>query len=136
MKKIITILALVAFAVTPRIYAQSTAQSSIPVFEKSADEEVALNVRRGTGEVKLYLQIKDISQFDHIIVERSAESPSYFGKCRYISCTDVVIKDGYILETDRYPFSAAKDVYYRIKTVTKDGIERAYPAVLLPAVRQ
>ena len=133
MKKIIVILALTATIACPRLYAQGS-ENSKPVFIKSADEEVSLNVRRGTGEVKLYLQVKDITQFDHIVIERSAESPDYFGKCRYISCSDVVVKDGYILETDKYPYSASKDVYYRIKTVTKDGVERAYPAVLLPAV--
>ncbi len=101
---------------------------------KSVDEEVAMDVQRGTGEVKLHILIKDISQYDHIVIERSAESPSYFGKCKYISCSDAKTNNGYMLQVDKYPYSAAKDVYYRIKTVTKDGIERAYPAVLLAAV--
>lgn len=103
---------------------------------KSADEEVALDVQRGTGDVKLSLQVKDITQYNHIIIERSAESPNYFGKCKYISCSSVKVKDGKIMESDNYPYSATKDVYYRIKTVTNDGVERAYPAVLLAAVSQ
>ena len=101
---------------------------------KSADEEVALDVQRGTGEVKLHILVKDMGQYDHIIIERSAETPNYFGKCRYILCADAKSENGYMLQIDRYPYSANKDVYYRIKTVTKDGIERAYPAVLLASI--
>lgn len=103
---------------------------------KSVDEEVGLEVFRGTGEVKLLIQVKDISQYHHIVVERSAETPNYFGKCKYISSEGVKLTDGKISEADRYPYSAAKNVYYRIKTVTNDGVERAYPAVLLPAITQ
>mgnify|MGYP001556799556 CR=1 FL=1 len=103
---------------------------------KSADDEVALDVQRGTGDVKLSLQVKDITQYNHIVIERSAENLNYFGKCKYILCSSVKMKDGKIVESDNYPYSATKDVYYRIKTVTNDGVERAYPAVLLAAVSQ
>lgn len=102
----------------------------------SVDEEVAMGVERGTGEVKLQLLVKDLAQYDHIIIERSAETPNYFGKCKYISCADVKSVDGKMQQLDKYPYSATKDVYYRIKTVTKDGVERAYPAVLLSAITQ
>src|SRR5258708_3268052 len=94
----------------------------------SVDDEVSLEVQRGTGEVKLLLQIKDINQYHHIMVERSAETPNYFGKCKYISPENLKLIDGKISEADRYPYSATKNVYYRVKTVTNDGIERAYPA--------
>lgn len=103
---------------------------------KSSDDEVSLDVKRGTGDVKLVLQIKDITKYHHIVVERSAESPNYFGKCKYISCASAKITDGKLLEADKYPYSATKDVYYRIKTVSNDGVERAYPAVLLAAASQ
>ena len=103
---------------------------------KSPDEEVALDIQRGTGEVKLHIIVRDISQFDHVVVERSAESPNYFGNCKYISGANAKSKTVDIIETDRYPYAAAKDVYYRIKTVTKDGIERAYPALMLTAVNK
>jgi hypothetical protein len=103
---------------------------------KSVDEEVGLEVHRGNGDVKLTVQVKDIKQYHHIVVERSAESPNYFGKCKYISCATASLADGKLMESDRYPYAATKDVYYRIKTVTNDGIERAYPPVLLAAVSQ
>ncbi|MFN8287159.1 MAG: hypothetical protein U0V74_10420 [Chitinophagales bacterium] len=99
----------------------------------SADEEVGLSVERSKTEVLLNLTVKDITQYDHIIVERSADNPNYFGQCKYITCADEKTIDGKINKVDRFPFPATKDVFYRIKTVTKDGIVRAYPAVLLAA---
>jgi hypothetical protein len=35
------------------------------------------------------------------------------------------------MKTDKYPLPASMDAYYRIKTVTKDGITRTYPSVAL-----
>lgn len=102
----------------------------------STDEEVSMSVSRSSGEVKLSILVKDLSQYDHILIERSADNPNYFGKCKYISCADAKTENGKIVQSDKYPYSATKDVFYRIKTVTKDGIERAYPAVLLAAITQ
>ena len=102
---------------------------------KSTDEDVVLEVERGKGEVVLHLLVKNMGQYDHILVERSAENQNYFGQCKYISCADEKTVNDQLTKQDKYPFSAAKDVYYRIKTVTKDGISRVYPAVLLAAVQ-
>ena len=134
MKKIFVVLTVLLITVSLLTMKAQNAPSNNGV--KSSDDEVALDVQRGSGDVKLALQIKDITQYHHIIIERSAESPNYFGKCKYISCASVKVTDGKIMEADRYPYSANKDVYYRIKTVTNDGIERAYPAVLLAAASQ
>ena len=101
---------------------------------KSVDDEVSLEIHRGSGDVKLIMEIKDLKQYHHIIVERSAETPEYFGKCKYIDVASLKTTDGKLSEADKYPYSATKNVYYRIKTITNDGIERAYPAVLLPAI--
>ena len=117
------------------VFANGPAENNNYSFN-SVDDEVAMGVERGTGEVKLKLFVKDVAQYDHILIERSAETPNYFGRCKYISCSDVKSTDGNILQFDKYPYSATKDVYYRIKTVTKDGVERAYPAVLLSAITQ
>lgn len=100
----------------------------------SPDEEVALEIKRVGAEVKLHVFVKDISQYDHVLIERSAESPNYFGRCKYFSATNTQSKLIDVIETDKYPYAASKDVYYRIKTITKDGIERAYPSLLLTAV--
>ena len=102
---------------------------------KSVDEAVALEVHRGSGDVKLLIDVKDVKQYDHIIIERSAENPNYFGKCKYIDVADLKLVNGKISEADKYPYAATKNVYYRIKTVTNDGVERAYPAVLLEALK-
>lgn len=103
---------------------------------KSADDEVALDIERGSGEVLLHLVVKDMAQYDHIIIERSAENTNYFGKCKYISCAEQKTTNGALLEIDKYPYAANKDVYYRIKTVSKDGVERSYPSVLLSAASE
>jgi len=39
-----------------------------------------------------------------------------------------------IIKRDVYPLAASEDVYYRVKTVTKEGVSRAYPPVRLPAL--
>lgn len=132
MKKVFLSIAAGLLIGFPSVFAKAPVENTYTF--KSVDEEVALDVQRGTGDVKLHLLVKDISLYDHIIIERSAEAPSYFGKCKYISCADAKTDKGYMLQIDKYPYSAAKDVYYRIKTVTKDGVERAYPAVLLKAL--
>src|SRR5689334_13996045 len=78
---------------------------------KSTDEQLSFDVERGKGEVLMHLLVKDMAQYHHIIIERSAESPNYFGKCKYISCAEAQTKEGYMQESDRFPYSPAKDVY-------------------------
>ena len=135
MKKL-TLSVVVAFTIglLPAL-ANGPAEKSEYTF-KSTDNEVAMEVQRINGDVKLQMYVRDMSKYDHIIIEKSAETPNYFGKCKYISCADAVVKNGKMTEVDKYPYSALKDVYYRIKTVTKDGVERAYPPVLLASTAQ
>lgn len=132
MKKKLAILTLLIVLVALMVSAQDNPTGTY----KSVDEEVGLEVQRGSGDVKLTLQVKDIKQYHHIVIERSAESPNYFGKCKYITASSAVVTDGKLMEADRFPYSATKNVFYRVKTVTNDGVERAYPAVLLAAVSQ
>ena len=134
MKKIFFTLTVISAVSVFAVFANGEVQKSSSF--KSSDEEVSIDVQRITGEVKLHLMIKNMSKYDHILIERSAETPDYFGKCKYISCADAKTEKGDFIQVDKYPYSANKDVYYRIKTVTKDGIERAYPAVLLASVTQ
>lgn len=101
---------------------------------KSMDGEVSFEVERVSSEVKMHILIKDLSQLHHILIERSGDGGISFGQCKYISCDEENAKDGYLLKTDKYPLPASKDCYYRIKTVTKDGVTRAYPAVTLSSV--
>lgn len=100
----------------------------------SADAEVAIELERVATEVKMHILVKDIAQYDHIIIERSPDGGNYFGQCKYITCAEEKTENGYMLKVDKYPFPASKDSYYRIKTISKDGITRAYPAVTLSSV--
>lgn len=134
--KKITLVATVFLMSLIFVFANGPVETNYTFKSVSVDEEVAMDVVRGAGDVKLHILIKDMSKYDHIIIERSAETPNYFGKCKYINCADTKTEKGYMLQVDKYPFSATKDVYYRIKTVTKDGVEREYPAVLLASAAQ
>lgn len=97
----------------------------------STDEEVSMQVERGKGEVLLHLTVKDMSKYDHILIERSSNNQNYFGQCKYITCSEEKTVNGMLTKVDKYPFPATNDVFYRVKTVTKDGISRAYPPVML-----
>jgi len=128
-----TWLCAVALLCVGMVEAQTSIQVNTATGLISADDEISLQVERSSGAVLLRMFIKDITQYDHILVERSAETPNYFGKCRYIACNEVKPINGYLLQYDRYPYAANKDVYYRVKTVSKTGAEKVYPAVLLAA---
>src|SRR5579862_3397235 len=70
-----------AFAGTPS--ENGTAENRI---YKSPDEVVNFSIERGTGEVKLHVVIKDVSLIDHVVIEKSMETPDYYSDCKYISC--------------------------------------------------
>ncbi len=133
MKRILITLTVIFAVGVFAVFANGENQNSSSF--KSSDEEIAIEVKRVNGEIKLHIMIKSMSKYDHVVIERSAETPDYFGKCKYISCADAKTEKGDFVHTDRYPYAANKDVYYRVKTVTKDGVERAYPSVLLPSLQ-
>lgn len=102
---------------------------------KTADEDIALEVQRAKTEVQLHLLVKNPSEFESINIERSPENMYSFGRCKYISLADEKISaNGYLMKIDKYPYSACKDVYYRINTISKNGVSRTYAPVLLEAV--
>lgn len=139
MKKLIQVFAVLAlaglngaFAGTP---AENTAVNSFSY--SSPDNEVSFNIERGKGEVKINIMLMHLSNYDHIIIEKSNETMDNFGKCKYISCSELK-QTGNVATcalTDNYPYTCTKDVYYRIKTVSKDGIARAYAPLLLPPLK-
>jgi hypothetical protein len=98
---------------------------------KSTGSEVVLEPERVSTQVLLHLLIKDLKQYDHIIVERSPESANNFSGCKYISGSDAQATDDYLLAIDKYPYSSTKVVYYRIKTFGADGSVRTFPAIAL-----
>jgi len=102
---------------------------------KSANDEVGMVVVRGKKDVALHLLVKDMSKYDHIVIERSNEPVKFYNRCKFISCFDATTEKTDLTEIDNRPYDKNANVYYRVKTITKDGIERVYPPVLLPAVK-
>jgi len=102
---------------------------------KNADEDIVLEVQRSRTEVQLHLLIKNPTEFEAISIERSPENLNSFGRCKYIALAEEKLgPNGYLMKIDKYPYSASKDVYYRINTVSKTGVSRTYAPVLLEAV--
>jgi len=97
----------------------------------SADDEIAVNIEKGTAEVKFQVSLKNVSDYDHVVVEKSIGAPGEFGKCSYIAC-DAAGKS--LSGVDKTPYSKS-DVYYRVKTINKQGVEKTYPPVLVPAAK-
>lgn len=102
---------------------------------KTAEDDIVLEVQRAKTEVQLHLLIKNSSEFESISIERSPENTNSFGRCKYIALAEEKLSTtGYLMKTDKYPYSACKDVYYRINTISKTGVSRTYAPVLLESV--
>lgn len=109
-----------SFAHSPFVTTKSTYQSP--------DERVAIDIQRGKGDVQLHIQLAEAAQYDQLIIERSTDALNYFASCKQLSASQIKADN---VQVDKY--ATSKDVYYRIKTVSKEGVTRAYPAILLSA---
>jgi hypothetical protein len=99
---------------------------------KDPNAEVALEIERNKSEVVLHVLAQDMAQYDHIIIERSGNGGEFFSQVKYIQTEGADIEDGnYVFRADKYPLPSNVDSYYRIKTVSKDGITRTFPSVAL-----
>ena len=115
-------------------FPKSTAQTED--YKISAmDGEFTMEVSRDNQEVKILMRFRDASQYSYVLVEKTDEIKNEFRQCAYIDIDEEKTKDGIIEKRDRYPrmYNAS---FYRLRTVTKEGIERTYPAVRLPAKSQ
>lgn len=125
-----TITAVVVLFTTLQVYCQNNDYSF-----QSADQEVAMALARAQGGVDISLMFSKASQFEFVLIEKSADSNNGFSQCKYIkfnaSANDSVV----IIKRDLYPLNTAQDSYYRIRTVTKEGITRTYPSVRLPGLK-
>lgn len=107
-----------------------------PAYTFNNPGEVAIELERGKTEITMHILLKDADQYEKVIIERSADVLNNYGQCKYM-----VIKnekedgDDYFKRTDRYPLPTHLDSYYRIVTVSKDGVKKTYPAVLLPGIK-
>lgn len=104
-------------------------------FSKSPDNEVALEVSRGAEGIEIALLFTKASQFEFVVIERSSEAINNFSQIKYIKFNDSAKDSVVIVKRDTYPLMAAEDVYYRVKTITKEGVTRTYPSARLPAIK-
>ncbi len=102
---------------------------------KSADQEVGMTVTRVQGGVDISLMLSKASQFDFVLIEKSTDAKNGFGQCKYIKFNESANDSVVIVKRDAYPTSSVEDMYYRIKTVSREGITRTYPSVRLPGLR-
>ena len=135
MKKVIYTLGLFILASTlsSKIYA-TTPPSDKHVFV-SNDRDINFEVERKQGEIALYFQSTVFNQYDEIQVERSESDYGPYSVCKTIEITQIKPADGYYKTSDKYPLTAQKDCYYRIKTIAKDGTMKTFPPLTLAAIR-
>lgn len=126
--RIITGLVLLLYGFTAK--AQSGTYSFTP-----ADSEFVMQISREKTDVKIELTFNDSLSFDHVAIERRADNPE-FSQCKYISFDELKKRGRHLVERDMYPYAGSADVAYRLKLVTKDGAERTYPPISLPAVKK
>ncbi len=101
---------------------------------KSPDHEFAMEVSRGEYGIEIAILFTKASQFEYVTIEKSGDSQNNFGQCKYIKFNESANDSVIIVKRDTYPLTASEDVYYRVKTITKDGVSRVYPAVRLPGL--
>ena len=99
----------------------------------SLDGEFTMEVSRDQHEVKIAVQFTDAGQYDHAMIEKTDELKNEFRQCAYISLTED--KKPVIEKRDKYP-RITTDSYYRLRTITKEGIERTYPPIRLPGTKE
>jgi hypothetical protein len=126
MKNVITTLAAIT---TFSVCAFATNPGAKHAF-KDANADVALEVERNKGEVALHILAQDMTQYDHIVIERSGNGGEFFSQVKYVQTEGADIEDGnYVFRADKYPLPNNTVSYYRIKTVGKDGSTRTFPSV-------
>ena len=109
------------------------ANKNIPHKFKELKTGTTLEVVREKTDVKIYMLIDDIDQYEQILVERSDEMQLNYSQCKVIEVTKGKYKNNYVELVDHYPLSPKMSNLYRIKTVTPDGIMRMYAPV--PIIR-
>ncbi|MFN8276190.1 MAG: hypothetical protein U0T84_01780 [Chitinophagales bacterium] len=103
---------------------------------KNTIGDISFDIERSRSEVVLHFQSEFFKDFEQILVERSGEGSGGFNGCKVITLAEIKLDGNYYRTTDRFPLSAQRDSYYRIKTIAKDGVTKTFPPILLPAVQQ
>lgn len=105
-------------------------------FFKSADGELAMELSREGQSVNIALFLTNASQFEEVMIERSLDAFNNFGQCKYIKFNGSAQPNVVIVKRDDFPLTSVDEAYYRIKTVSTEGVTRIYPSVRLPGLRE
>ena len=133
MNKWVYMIILVAMCgVSINIYC-STAASDKHEF-KSSYNDINFDIERKMGEVVLHFQSSLFKNYDEIIVERSSENSGGFSACKIINLAEVKVDGDYYRTSDKFPVSAKMSSYYRLKTISKEGITKTFPPIELPTL--
>lgn len=110
--------------------------SQTDYFLSSSDDEIAIELTREQQTVNIALFLFKASKFEFVSIERSLDAQNNFSQCKYIKFNESAQDSVVIVKKDLYPQSNVDAVYYRVKTVTRDGATRIYPSVRLPAISE
>jgi len=128
MNKITTITFLVLFFML--IETSLRAQENVYV---SPDSTVRLEVKRENKTIVVALVYNPDDQLDKLIVERSLQSTGGFSQCRYLKTNNSSSEIITINFRDNYA-NYISEYFYRLKSISIDGVERVYPALRLPSL--
>ena len=103
---------------------------------KSTSGDISFDTERGRSEVVLHFQSTFFKEYEQILVERSGEGSGGFNGCKVLNMAEIKTDGNYYKTTDRFPLTAQKDSYYRIKTIAKDGVTKTFPPIKLEAIQQ
>lgn len=101
---------------------------------KSSDNEIGMSVSREKEGIEIALMFTHASQYEYVVVERSGDALNNFSQIKYIKFNDSANDSVVIVKRDLYPQTVSNDLYYRVKTISKEGISRVYPSVRLPGL--
>ena len=112
---------------------------AMPVFSQfidytlvSSDNELGMELSRAKYGINITLLLYHASAFEFVSIEKSAEQNSGFRQCKYIALNGTANDSIVIVQRDIYPLVYSQDVFYRVKTVSREGVTRIYPPVRMP----
>jgi len=123
---------LVIFALCPVVIFSQDNDYSL----KSSDGELGMTVSRSEEGIEIALMFSHATQFEYVVIERSSDAMNNFSQIKYIKFNESANDEVVIVKRDTYPLSTSDDVYYRVKTITKEGVSRVYPSVRLPGLHK
>jgi hypothetical protein len=138
----VLLLSAVIMGMWGNVFAQDSLAKKQPLAKKSkvhtfitSHAGATLEAVRELGEVKLYMMVDDVEQYEKLYVERSDESQTYFTQIKPIDVTPGKYPDNYIEVIDKYPVSSKMTNLYRLKAVTADGITKMFApvSVIMPS---